>query len=74
MGIEEDVAVRCPCCDAVDVGTRHVRICPRARVQVNQHQALLYAISRTLKRLAIPHQVENGTPSRRTGICGWTSS
>ena len=52
--------MRCPCCDAVDVNTRHARICPRAGVQMNQHQPILHAISRTLKRLGIPHQVESG--------------
>ena len=26
MGVDEHVAVRCPCCDAVDVDTHHVRI------------------------------------------------
>ena len=62
MGIEGDVAVRCPCCDATDVGTRLARICPRAGARVNQHQPLLHAISRTLKRLGAPHQVENGEP------------
>ena len=51
MGIEEDVAVRCPCCDVVDVDTRHARICPRAGTQVNQHRSLLHEISPTLKRL-----------------------
>ena len=60
IGIEEHVAMRCPCCDAVDVNTRHARICPRAGVQMNQHQPILHAISRTLKRLGIPHQVESG--------------
>ena len=60
--IEEHVAVRCPCCDAVDVDTRHARICPRAGAQVNQHQPLVHAISRTLKRLGIRHQVESGEP------------
>ena len=60
MGIEGDVAVRCPCCDATDVGTRLARICPRAGARVNQHQPLLHAISRTLKRLGVPHQVESG--------------
>ena len=54
--------MRCPCCDAVDVDTRHARICPRAGAQVNQHQPLLHAISYTLKRLGIPHQVESGEP------------
>ena len=60
LGIEEHVAVRCPCCDAVDVDTRHARICPRSGAQVNQHQPLLHAISRTLKRLGISHEVESG--------------
>ena len=62
LRIEEDVAVRCPCCNAINVDTRHARICPRAGAQVNQHQPLLHAISRTLKRLGIPHQVESGEP------------
>ena len=62
LGIEEHVAVRCPCCDAVDVDTRHARICPRAGAQVNQHQPLLHAISRAFRRLGIPLQVESGEP------------
>ena len=33
IGIEEHVAVRCPCGDTVDVDTRHTRICPRAGAQ-----------------------------------------
>ena len=47
---------------AVDVDTRHARICPRSGAQVNQHQPLLHAIPRTLKRLGISHQVESGEP------------
>ena len=62
MEVEECMPVRCPCCDAVDEDTRHARICPRAVEQVNQHQPLLHAIFRTLKRLEIPHQVETGEP------------
>ena len=62
LGIEEHVAVRCPCCEAINVDTRHARICPGAGAQVNQHQPLLHAISGTLKRLGIPHQVESGEP------------
>ena len=62
MGIEEHVAVKCPCCDAVDVDTRHARICLRAGAQVNQHQPLLHAISRTPKRLGFPRQVESDEP------------
>ena len=56
------MAVRCPSCDAVDIDTRYARICPRAGAQVNQNQPLVHAISRTLKRLGIPHQVESGEP------------
>ena len=56
------MAVNCPCCDAVDIGTRHARICPTAGSQVNQHQPLPHAISRTLKRLGIRHQAESGQP------------
>ena len=61
IGIEEHVVVTCPCCDAVDVDTRHARICPRAGAQLNQHhQPLLHAIYRTLKRLGTLHQVKSG--------------
>ena len=56
------MAVRCFCCNAVGVDTRHARICPRSGAQVNQHQPLLHEISRTLKRLEISHQVESGEP------------
>ena len=62
MGIEEHVALRCPCCDATDVDTRHARICTTAGAQVNQHQPLFHATSRILKRLGVPHQVESGEP------------
>ena len=62
MEIEEYVAVRCPCRDAVDVDTRHARICARADEQVNQHQSLLRGISHMLKRLGIPHQLESERP------------
>ena len=61
-GIEEHVAVRCFCCDVVDVDTRHAHICPRVGAQVNQHQPFLHAIPDTLKRLGILHQVESGEP------------
>ena len=67
------MAVRCPCCDATDVDTRHARICPRAGAQVKQHQPLLHAMSRTLKRLGIPHQVESEEPFIADRISGWTS-
>ena len=42
LGIEEHVAIRCPCCDAVDVDTRDARICPRSGAQVNQHLSLIH--------------------------------
>ena len=72
-GIEVHVTVRCPCCDAADVDTRHARICPRAGAQVDKHQPPLHAISHTLECLGIPHQVESGKPptadrSLRMGI------
>ena len=62
MGIEEHEAMRWPCCDAVGVDTRHALICPRAGAQLNQHQPHVRAMSRTLKRLEIRHQVESGEP------------
>ena len=40
-------------------GQRHVRMCPRAGEQANQHQPPFHAISCTLTRLGIPHQVES---------------
>ena len=62
MGIEEHMVVRYPCCDAIDADTRIALICPIAGAQVNQHQPLLHAISRTLKRLGVPHQLESVEP------------
>ena len=62
VGVEEHVAVICPCCEAVDLDNRHARIRPRAGAQGNPHQLPLHAITRTLKRLGIPHQVESGEP------------
>ena len=62
MAIEEHVAVRCPSGDTVDVDTGHARIFIRAGAQLNQHQPLLHAISRTLKRLGVSHQVGSGEP------------
>ena len=34
-----------PLCEAINVGTRYARICPRAEAQANQRQPLLHAIS-----------------------------
>ena len=48
MDIENHVAVRCPCCDAVDIDIRHARICPRAGARLNQHELLVHAISRSM--------------------------
>ena len=56
------LSITCPCCDTVDVDTRHARICIRSGAQVNQYQPLLHAISHTLKWLGISHQVESGEP------------
>ena len=66
MGIEEHVAVRCPCCDAVDVDIRHVHICLcRPGAQLNQPHNRLSTrcpVPGTSKQLGIGHQVENGEP------------
>ena len=65
LGIEEHVAVRCPCCNAINVDSRHARICPRAGAQVNLHQP---------SPRDLPHfeAARNSTPSgeRRTVHCG----
>ena len=61
-GSREHVAVRCPCCDPADVGTRHARICPRPGAQLNQHQLLVHVMPHTLKPLGIRLQVESGEP------------
>ena len=42
--------------------TRHVRICPRAGLQVNQHQPRLHAISRIQAWLGIPDDVDCWEP------------
>lgn len=39
---------------------RHARICPRAGAKVNQHQPLLHATVRTLRRLGVPHSAGSG--------------
>ena len=61
-GIEEFLAVRCPCCGAAEVNTRHARLCHRSGAQVNQHQPLVHALSRTLKSMSIGHQVQSEAP------------
>ena len=56
MSIEEHIAVRCPCCDAVDVDTRHARICPRAGAQVKP--------ALTVGSRDLPHAEAAGNPTR----------
>ena len=60
--MEEPLLARCPCCEATDVSTRHARTCHRAGTQVNQHQPVVHALSRTFKWLFIRYQVESGAP------------
>ena len=63
IGIEKHVAVRRPCCDAVDMDTRHASICPRAGAQV-------YISAPTARPRDVPYveAARNSTPSeeRRT--------
>eukprot|EP00904_Undaria_pinnatifida_P000651 jgi/Undpi1/10587/HiC_scaffold_29.g13037.m1 len=40
----------------------HARLCHLSGAQVNQHQPLDHALSRTLKGMSIRHQVESGVP------------
>ena len=60
--MEEFLAARCPCCGEAEVNTRHGRLCYRSGAQVNQHQPLVHALSRTLKSMSIRHQVESRAP------------
>ena len=62
LGIEEFLAARCPCCGEADVSTRYVRQCHRSGAQVNQHQPLVHALSRTLESMSIRHQVKSRAP------------
>ena len=62
LGIEELLAARCPCCGEAKVNTRHARLCHRSGAQMNQHQPLVHAFSRTLKSMSIRRQVESGAP------------
>ena len=62
MGIEKHVAVRCLCCNAVDVDTRHARICRIDGIQVNQPQPPLHVISLTPQQHGVPNQIEGGEP------------
>ena len=62
LGREEFLVTTCPCCGATDANTRHARLCHRSGVQVNQHQPLVHALSRTHKRMSIRHQIASGAP------------
>ena len=53
LGMEEFLETRCPCCGPTDANTRYVRLCHRSGAQVNQHQPLVHALSRTVKRMSI---------------------
>ena len=67
VGNEGYVAARCPCCNTVNVDTRHARVCLRAGERVNQHQSFLHAISRTLSQVGTPHKSNVGKRVRRIG-------
>ena len=53
---------RCLCCGEAEANTRHARLSHRSGAQVNQHQPLVQALSRTLEIMPIRHQVESGAP------------
>ena len=62
LGIEEHFSATCHACGAADANTQHARLCHRAGAQLNQHEPLVQAISRLLKRMPVSHQVESGAP------------
>ena len=62
LEIEEHLAATCPACGAADANTRHARLCHCSGAQVNQHQSLVQATSRFLKRMFVRHHVERGAP------------
>ena len=62
LGMEEFLATRCPHCGATDANTRRARLCHRSGAQVNQHQPLVHALSRTFKQMSIRHQMESEVP------------
>eukprot|EP00904_Undaria_pinnatifida_P006577 jgi/Undpi1/3049/HiC_scaffold_15.g06425.m1 len=62
LGVEEFLAARCPCWGAAEADRRHARLYRRSRAQMNQHQPLVHALSRTLKIMPIRHQAESGAP------------
>ena len=61
------MAATCPACGAAGANARHARLCYRAGAQVNQHQLLIHATSRFLKRISVRHQVESDSPFNADG-------
>lgn len=51
-------------CQAADLDIRHARTCHWEGAQVDWHQNLVHAVSKVLKRLMVPHQVESGASLR----------
>lgn len=47
LEMEEPLAASCPCCGETDANKHHSRLCHRVDAQGDQHQPLLYALSRT---------------------------
>ena len=74
LGMEEPIAAESLCCESTDVTdatTRHARTCHRAGAQVNQHQLLVHALSRTFKRLFIRHRMEAERPPTPIEPSAW---
>ena len=74
LGMEESLATRCRRCGATDANARRARLCYRSGARVNHDQLLVHALSRTVKRMSIRHQVESGATFNadrdlRKGIC-----
>ena len=66
LGIEQFLAPGCPRChrsrDGGTITTMHARTCPRDGAQVTMHEPLKHALSRALRGLRVPHDVESGAP------------
>lgn len=60
LGIEPSMATICVSYGAMDVIARHARICPRAGIQVKQHQPLFHALAALFKRPGRKTTVEDG--------------
>ena len=74
LGMEEFLAMRCPCCGATDADTRYARLCHRSGAYVNQHQPLVHTLSRSLKRWQSTTRWKAELRLTATGISEWTSS